>query len=60
MKQLLKKLFCKKKDLRDVCREKYGEEFVALYDSLGRGIPIGNLYETQIILSMIEEARKEV
>lgn len=49
----------KKKDLREICREKYGNDFVELYDLLSSGVPIGNFDETIIILNMIEAARKE-
>ena len=52
------KKFCKK-DLREVCQEMYGDDFVVMYDMLSSGIPIGNLEETQIILAMIEKAREE-
>lgn len=30
-------------DLREVCRKKYGDDFVEMYDMVNRGIPIGNL-----------------
>lgn len=53
------KKYIRKKDLREVCREKYGDDFVVLYDKLGYGEPIGNLEETLVFLTMIEEARKE-
>jgi len=53
------KKFLHKKDLRKVCREKYGDDFVKMYDMLNDGIPIGNLEETQIFLAMIEEAKEE-
>lgn len=33
----------RKKDLREVCREKYGDDFVEMYDMVNNGIPIGNL-----------------
>lgn len=59
LKEWFKK-FHKKKPLREVCREKYGDEFVELYDMLNNGVPIGNLEETMIFLSMVEEARKEI
>ena len=54
------KLFRRKKDLREVCRKKYGEEFVEQYDKLNCGIPIGNLEETKHFLEMLEETRREV
>lgn len=50
----------KKKDLREICHEKYGNDFVELYDLLSSGVPIGNFDETIIILNMIEAARKEL
>lgn len=53
------KKFFHKRDLREVCREKYGDDFVNLYDKLGTGEPIGNLSETLVILAMIDDARKE-
>lgn len=56
-KQFFKK-FCKK-DLREVCREKYGEDFVKMYDMVNSGIPIGNLKETKLFLAMVEAAKEE-
>ena len=50
------KKFCRKKDLREVCRDKYGDDFVKMYDMLSDGIPIGNLEETQIFLAMVKAA----
>ena len=35
--------FSREKDLREVCREKYGDDFVEMYDMLNNGVPIGNL-----------------
>lgn len=32
--------------LREVCRKKYGDDFVKMYDMVNRGIPIGNIEET--------------
>ena len=46
----------RKKDLREVFREKYGDDFVEMYDMVNNGIPIGNLEETQIFLAMVEAA----
>lgn len=51
------KKFCRKKDLREVCREKYGDDFVEMYDMVNNGISIGNLEETQIFLAMVEAAK---
>ena len=49
----------RKKDLREICREKYGDDFVKMYDMLNNGIPIGNLVETQIFLAMVEAAKED-
>ena len=53
------KRFFRKKDLREVCLEKYGDDFVKMYDMLNDGIPIGNLEETEIFLAMVEKAKEE-
>lgn len=50
----------KKKSLREFCREKYGDEFIELYDKLGSGEPIGNFAETAIFLEAIERAKAEL
>ena len=47
-----------KKDLREVCRKKYGDDFVRMYDMVNRGIPIGNLGETMIFIAMVEAAKE--
>ena len=52
------KKFRRKKDLREVCREKYGDDFVKMYDMVNRGIPIGNMEETQIFLAMVKAAEE--
>ena len=49
----------RKKDMREICREKYGDDFVKMYDMLNNGIPIGNLVETQIFLAMVEAAKED-
>ena len=49
----------RRKDLREVCREKYGEDFVKMYDMVNSGIPIGNMEETMIFLAMVEAAKEE-
>lgn len=48
-----------KKDLREVCREKYGDDFVKMYDMVESGIPIGNLRETLIFLTMVKAAEED-
>ena len=52
------KKFCRKKDLREVCLDKYGGDFVEMYDMVNNGIPIGNLRETQIFLAMVKAAEE--
>lgn len=52
-------IFRKKKTLREKCREKYGEDFVKMYDMVNNGIPIGNLEETQIFLAMVKAAEED-
>lgn len=52
------KKFFRKKGLREACREKYGEDFVKMYDTLNAGIPIGSLEETQIFLAMVKAAEE--
>ena len=52
------KKFRQKKDLREAGREKYGDDFVKMYDMLNNGIPIGNLEETQIFLAMVKAAEE--
>lgn len=50
----------RKRNLREVCREKYGDDFVKMYDMINRGIPIGNLEETQIFLAMVKAAQEDM
>ena len=52
------KKWLKKTDLRDACRQKYGEDFVKMYDMVNDGVPIGNLEETISFLAMVEAARR--
>lgn len=51
--------FSREKDLREVFREKYGDDFVKMYDMLNNGVPIGNLAETINFLEMVEAAKEE-
>ena len=55
----IKRLLGIKPDLRQLCVERYGEEFGELYDMSCRGEPIGTLMETLTVLHMIEKVRKE-
>ena len=48
----------KRQELREVCREMYGDDFIALYDQLGMGSPIGTLETTIEVLSKIERAKQ--
>lgn len=58
MNGFVKKIFRKKKkDLRELCKEKYGDDFVNMYDTINSGGTIGNLGETIIFLRMVEEVR---
>lgn len=54
----IKRLFKKKRSLRELCRERYGDNFVKLYDTLSDGIPIGNLSETITFLNMLKEVKQ--
>lgn len=49
----------KKESLRDYCLNKYGEEFIEKYDTLGSGGVIGNFYETISFLDDVSIAKKE-
>lgn len=48
-----------KRDLREICREKYGDDFAEMYDMVNAGIPIGNLEETKAFLALVEAAKEE-
>lgn len=54
----LRKLFKKKKTLRDKLIEMYGVEAGVYYDKINQGIPIGGVVETVLFINMIEKARK--
>ena len=53
-----KKLFKKKKSLREKCVEAYGEEFGEMYDAINRGETIGGFIETCAFLDMLEAVKK--
>lgn len=40
--------------------EDYVEEFLAKYDDINRGIPIGGMAETAVFLDMIERIKSEI
>lgn len=55
----IKNFFKKRKpSLRELCIQKYGEEFGEVYDNLCCGIPVGNITETLLILKMIENVKE--
>ena len=54
----LRKLFKKKKTLRDKLVEMYGEEAGIYHDKINQGIPIGGFLETVVFLEMVKEAEK--
>ena len=56
----LRKLFKKKKTLRDKVVEMYGEEAGVFYDKICQGIPIGGFLDPAIFLNMVEDARKSL
>lgn len=58
MKYGIRRLF-KRKKLRDICREKYGDEFVKEYDKLCAGEAIGGYEYTMAFCNAVERARKE-
>ena len=49
----------KKKDLREVCCEMYGDEFVEMYDKVNEGVPIGGFAETVAFINMVEKAKEQ-
>ena len=53
-----KKLFKKKKSLRDKCIAAYGEEFGELYDAVNRGEAIGGFLETCAFIDMVEAIKE--
>ena len=40
--------------------EEYVEEFLAKYDDINRGIPIGGIAETIAFLNIIEHIKKQI
>ena len=53
----LRKLFKKKKSLRDKLVEMYGEEAGVYHDKINQGIPIGGFLETVVFLEMVKKRR---
>lgn len=56
MNGFLKNIF-RKKDLRERCKKKYGNDFVNMYDTINSGGTIGGIEETIIFLRLIEEVK---
>ena len=56
---MLNKLFKKKKSLRERCQEKYGDDFIKLYDKICNGETVGNLEETKKFIRMVEAIKEE-
>ena len=40
--------------------EKYVEEFLAKYDDINRGVPIGGIVETMIFINLIERIKEQI
>ena len=58
MSKLFKKF--RNRNLREVCREMYGDDFVIMYDMINEGVPIGSLKETIVFLKMVEKAKESM
>ena len=40
--------------------EEYAEEFLARYDDINRGVPIGGLVETMTFINLIERIKEQI
>lgn len=56
---IFKRLFKRKKDLRDLCKVEYGENFVQKYDILASGGVIGGLGTTIAFIEMVEAVKSK-
>ena len=56
----LRKIFKKRKSLRDKLIEMYGEEAGICYDETCQGRPIGGFLETAAFVTMVEERYKSI
>ena len=56
----LKRLVGIKPSLRQLCVERYGEEFGELYDMYCEGKTIGSLLDTILFVQAVEKVRKEM
>lgn len=52
-------LWKRKKSLRQLVLEAYGDDFIKLYDAMNRGEVIGNLMFTIDAIEKIEKVKKE-
>lgn len=52
-------LWKRKRSLRQLVLEAYGDEFIKLYDAMNRGEVIGNLMFTIDAIEKIEKVKKE-
>lgn len=56
---VFKRLFKRRKDLRDLCKAEYGEDFVQKYDILASGGVIGGLGTTIAFIEMVEAVKSK-
>lgn len=56
---VFKRLFKRKKDLRELCKMEYGKDFVQKYDILSDGCPIGGLGTTIAFIEMVEAVKSK-
>lgn len=49
----------RRKGLRELCREQWGDSFVQQYDSLNQGIPIGGVIETRAFLDKLDYVKQK-
>ena len=47
-------------ELRDMCIQKYGENFAVIYDGIRNGGAIMDMYESRMFMIAIEETRMEM
>lgn len=52
-------LWKRKRPLRQLVLEAYGDDFIKLYDAMNRGEVIGNLMFTIDVIEKIEKVKKE-
>lgn len=57
--KMFKQLFKRKKDLRELCKMEYGEDFVQKYDILASGGTIGGLGTTVAFIEMVEAVKSK-